>query len=212
MSTLTIMKARIADELARSDLTSQIAYAITDAIAAYEDERFHFNESRALTFTTAQGQEWYTEADSANIALIQKIDYVMVYVGDQPYKMAYERPEELEALSVANTTTGTPWSYTWYGNAIRLYPIPDQAYTVRIGASVKVAAPATDGEANNPWMTHAERLIRSRAKNELALHVLFDDELAVKMAAAVKEAFDQLKGRTARLTQAERVRVKAMDF
>ncbi len=212
MTTLAVMKARIADELSRDDLTSQIAYAISDAIKAYEDERFFFNESRALTFTTVDGQEFYDSDDSANIALIQKIDYVVVYVGDQPYTLTYERPEDMETMSLGSTTEGTPWSYTWYGEQIRLYPTPDQEYTVRIGASYKLAEPATDGETGNAWMTHAERLIRSRAKLELVLHVLFDDEMGANLGQAVKEAFDQLKGRTNRLTQSDKARVRAMEF
>lgn len=212
MTTLATMKARIADELARSDLTSQIAYAISDAIVAYEDERFHFNETRATTFSTVDGQEFYDSNDAAAIGNIQKIDYVKVYVGNDPHDLAYERPGEMESLSVNGTQEGTPWAYTWYGNQIRLYPVPDQAYTVRVGASVKVAAPATDGEANNPWMTHAERLIRSRAKLELALHVLKDTDMATTMTAAVEEAFDQLKERTNQLTQAAKARVRAMEF
>ena len=36
MATLAVMKARIADELARTDLTSQIALAIQSAIDFYE--------------------------------------------------------------------------------------------------------------------------------------------------------------------------------
>lgn len=212
MSTLEIMKARIADELARGDITSQIAYAITDAIEAYEDERFFFNESRDLTFSTVASQEFYDEDDDADIGLIQKIDYAFVYIGDQAYELRYQRPEEMESQSVVSSTVNRPWEYTWYGNAIRLYPIPDGVYTVRVGASYKVAAPASDDEAGNPWMTHAARLIRSRAKNELALHVVMDEELAATMAVAVKEAFDQLKGRTAQLTQAAKARVKPMEF
>lgn len=212
MSTLAIIKARIADELARDDLTSQIAYAITDAIGAYDDERFHFNETRATTFSTVAGQEFYSSDDAAAIGNIQKIDYVKVYVGNQPYDLGYEEPSELESMSVSGTQTGTPWAYTWYGNQIRLYPVPDQAYTVRIGASVKVAAPASDVETGNPWMTHAERLIRSRAKLELALHVLKDADLASTMAEGVKEAFDQLKSRTNQLTGAPKGRVRAMEF
>lgn len=206
------MKTRIADELARDDLTSQIAYAITDAIAAYEDERFHFNESRATTFPTVASQEFYGSTDAASIANIQKIDYVKVYVGNQPYDLRYERPDAMESLSVNGTQQGTPWAYTWYGNQIRVYPIPDQVYTIRIGASVKVAAPASDSEASNPWMTHAERLIRARAKLELALHVLKDEGLAATMVQAVEEALNQLHGRTAMLTQAAKGRVAAMEF
>jgi hypothetical protein len=212
MSTQTIMKARIADELARTDLTSQIAYSIADAIAAYEDERFHFAESRATTVSTVDAQEFYDSDDAAAIANILAIDYVALYVGDVPRMLAYERPEDMEALSVNGTQEGTPWAYTWYGNQLRLYPVPDGVYTVRIGCAIKVAAPASDGEASNPWMTYAERLIRSRAKLELALHVLKDQELAATMTDAVNEAFDQLKSRTNQLTQADRGRVRSMSF
>lgn len=206
------MKARIADELMRNDLTSQIAYAITTAIDAYENERWHFNESRALTFSTVDGQEFYTSSDDADIALIQKIDYVMCYQGNIPYELRYAKPADMEAQSVNGTQEGVPWEYTWYGNAIRLYPVPDQVYTIRIGASYKVAAPASDSEASNPWMTHAERLIRSRAKLELALHVLKDQDLAATMSAAVTEAWEQLKARTNTLTQADKGRIQAMEF
>ena len=75
-----------------------------------------------------------------------------------------------------------------------------------------VAAPATDDETGNPWMTHAERLIRSRAKLELALHVLKDETLAGTMKAAVSEAWDQLKSRTSQITQVGQGKIRAMEF
>lgn len=212
MTTLAIMKARIADELARDDLTSQIAYAITDSITAYEDERFFFNESRANTFATVALQEFYTSSDAAFIASIIKFDYVRLFVGDQPYALTAYMPEMMEDLSTNGTSTGIPWAYCWYNNAIRLYPVPEDVRTVRVGAVVKVAAPASDAEASNAWMTHGERLIRSRAKLELALHVLKDSDLAQTMAEGVNEAFDQLKGRTARLTMVGQARIRAMEF
>ena len=212
MTTMTIMKARIADELARDDLTSQIAYAITDAIGAYQDERFFFNESRAVTITTVANQEFYTSSDSATFGTIQKIDYVKLYNGNQPFDLEAMLPSEIESSSTNGTSTGTPWGYCYYSESIRFYPVPDAVYTVRMGASILRAAPATDGEASNPWMTHAERLIRSRAKLELALHVLKDPDLANTMKAGVVEAFDQLKSRTNQLTQVGQGRVRAMEF
>jgi hypothetical protein len=81
---------------------------------------------------------------------------------------------------------------------------------MRVAAAVDVAAPTTDVEASNPWMTTAERLIRSRAKLELALHVLKDLELAATMQQAVEEAFEQLKSRTAQITQIGDGRVMGM--
>jgi hypothetical protein len=212
VSTQTIMKARIADELARSDLTSQIAYAITDAIAAYQAERWWFNESRTtVSFSTVDGQEFYTSSDDADIANIRKMDYAVLYVGNDVRKLEYNSPETMEYLSVNGTQEGTPWSYGWFDNKIRLYPVPDAVYTIRIAAHVKVAAPASDGEASNPWMTDAERLIRARAKLELALHVLRDDTLAATMAEAVKEAWSDLKSTTNQLFAGDG-RITAMEF
>jgi hypothetical protein len=213
MTTQAIMKARIADELARTDLTSQIAYAIGDAIVAYESTRWHFNEGRAVTFTTVAGQEFYTSSDAAALATIVKLDYVVIYNGDQPRHLLPMRPAEIEAASTNATNTGEPGWFCWYGNAFRLYPTPaTTGQTVRIGAFIKTAAPATDAEASNAWMTHAERLIRSRAKLELALHVLKDQELAGTMNIAVSEAYDQLKTRTYQLTQVGEGRIVPMEF
>jgi hypothetical protein len=213
VTTLAIMKARIESELARgTTLTSQIASAINDAIAAYRDERFFFTDSRTITFSTVSGQEFYSSTDAAAIATIRRFDYIGVYIGDQFNRLEYHTPAEMEWLSTGLTASGAPFDYTFYQRQIRLYPTPDAVYTVRVGASVSVAAPASDSETDNPWMVEAERLIRSRAKAEIALHVMRDTELAQTMTAALEEAYDQLKGETAMLTKAEGSRIRAMEF
>lgn len=198
MSTLAIMKARVADELARSDLTSQIAYAITDAIERYQQDRFWFNESRDVTFPTVASQEYYTSSDNANIPNLYAIDYVVTTVGSNVHELKQLDPGEIELLSDNGTQTGEPYAYAYFQKKIRLYPVPNAVYTIRVAGHVKVAAPASDSEADNVWMTDAERLIRSRAKYELAVHVLKDAEMAVAMTGAVTEAYDLLKGRTNR--------------
>lgn len=198
MSTLTIMKARIQDELARSDLTSQIALAITDAIERYQPERMWFNESRDVTFSTVASQEYYTSADNATIPDIYAIDYVMMTVGGTINELSRYTPPQIESLSDNGTQTGEPYAYAYFQKKIRLHPVPTQVYTVRVAGHVKIAAPASDSEANNVWMTDAERLIRARAKYNIALDVLRDQGIAAAMAASVTEAFDQMKGRTNR--------------
>lgn len=192
------MKARIADELARADLTSQIAYAITDAIECYQSERFWFNESRDVTFSTVASQEYYTSSDNALIPDIYAIDYAVMTVGSVVNALTRYTPEHIEYLSDDGTQTGEPCAYAYFQKKIRLYPVPTDVYTVRIAGHVKVAAPATDGEADNPWMTDAERLIRARAKYNLAVDILYEPNLASAMSAAITDAFDQLKGRTNR--------------
>lgn len=198
MTTLTIMKARIADELARDDLTSQIAYAITDAIERYQPERFWFNESRDVTFSTVASQEYYTSLDNALIPNIYAIDYGAITVGSNVHMLRREVPEIIEGWSDNGTQTGEPYAYTYFQKKIRLYPVPTAVYSIRFAGHVKVAVPASDSEADNVWMTDAERLIRLRAKYNLAVDVLRDSDLALAMSATVMEAFDQLKGRTNR--------------
>lgn len=208
------MKARIADELARDDLTTQIGYAINDAISAYNNERFYFNESRDLTFVTVQGQDFYTSSDLADMPNIIKIDWMKLYLNNYPYALFASSPEELEALSIAGTSMGQPYQYCWYQQKIRIYPIPSTAgLTIRIGAVISQAPPANDSVTGNPWMADAERLIRSRAKWELARHVLNDDDLALRMGGpttdtegdpdggAVGDALKNLRVKTKRLTQ-----------
>ena len=207
------MKARIADELARNDLTSQIAYAINDAIAAYQDERYYFNETRAITFPTVQAQEFYGPSVNTAIADIQKIDYVALYIGNTPFMLEPMAPAVIESASTNATATGQPGAYCYYAEQFRLYPVPAESnWLIRIGASIKRAAPVTNNEANNVWMTKAERLIRARAKLEIAIHVLHDPELAETMTAVIREAEEQLISRTAQLTQHGQGRVTSMQF
>lgn len=197
---LAQMKARIVDELARADLSTQIAYAISDAISFYQGERFIFNESRDVTFSTVAGQDFYGTAANAAIPTLWAFDYLILYLGSIPWPVKRRTPLEVEILNNNGLVSGQPYNFAWYNKQIRLGPVPDAVYTMRVAGLITYAAPATDAEANNPWMTDAEKLIRSRAKYELALNVTQDTEMAQIMAAQVTETFDQLKGATNRLT------------
>lgn len=203
------MKADIADQLARPDLTSQIAAAITTAIDIYQSERFEFSESRSLLFTTAQAQEFYGPTTSPvavpNVDTIMGFDYVVLYLGGTgggtgaiPWLMNRVTHKEIELLNQNGLVQGQPYNWDYYNLQLRLGPIPDTAYTIRIAAHNAVAPPPDDVTAGNPWMVQAERLIRSRAKYELLLHVIRDFEEAEIMASAVRDAYEVLKGRTNR--------------
>ncbi len=206
MSTLAILRSRIGAEIRRPGLTSQIDAAIATAIGAYQAERWLFNERRNVTFSTVASQEFYTSSDHASIPLLVKLDYAKVYAGSTVYDLQASDPSTMEDVSDSATNTGQPGHYVYYGEALRLYPVPDAVYTIRLAGVFVAAAPASDGEANNPWMTTAERLIRSRAKLELAIHVLLDQGFASAMGEATAEAWRDLKARTNTMTGSGRVR------
>lgn len=212
MTTLAIMKDRIAREIRRSNIAAQIAEAINSAIDCYDADRFWFNESRSTTFVTTALKEFYTAADVPGLGLLTKIDFVYLYVNNTPFELIQSSQIRLESASQNGTMSGQPGEFGWYDETLRLYPIPDAAWTVRVGMVAERPAPATDSETGNVWMVEAERLIRARAKLELARHVLRDQALTADMSAATADAFADLKIMTARRTKTRKSRVNAMEF
>ena len=98
----------------------------------------------------------------------------------------------------SSAPSGRPSEYAYFDSAFWLYPIPDAVYTVRPMGVIKRAAPASDGEAGNVWMTNAFELIRCTAKLYLAGHIVIDPELLSLAAAGEERAFNRLKTETSR--------------
>lgn len=172
--TLADMKSRIASELARADLTTQIANAINDAIGIYQKERFRFNEvipDNAPFFDTVAGQSIYTSADLDKIETVQKFDYMLMKVGITLFQLKRETPLVVKLYNQTTQMHGQPGWWAYEGNEIILAAIPDQVYRIYPGGYFVAAAPASDSEANNAWMTTAERLVRARAKYEICINV-----------------------------------------
>lgn len=192
MSTLALLKAEIADDLARSDLTSQIASAISSAIAFYKPGRFFFNETRDATFATVADQSRYTSDDDADIPLFLKLDGVFLEDDGQSYWLHRNEPVELESLLDGNATGGRPVSYAYFNRSFWLYPVPDGVYTVRPIGQIEKAAPASDAETGNVWMTNAYELIRCRAKRYLFQHIIKDPAQASMMGAFESKALASL--------------------
>lgn len=183
--TLGDMRTRIASELARSDLSSQISLAITDAIAIYQKERFRFSDAipnAPPTFNTVLNQWIYTTADNANISTLFDFDYVLAQIGSYLQPLERLSPERIRVYNQLGFMHGQPMWYGYEGNELLFAPIPDQAYPITLGIFRRVAAPANDAEIGNPWMTDAERLIRCRAKFEIAMHVTRNPTMAAAMS------------------------------
>lgn len=197
MATLGAMKSRIAAELDRSDLTSFIANAISDAIAEYEQDRFWFNESRDKTFSTVATQRIYTSSDASWIADIIEIDALFVTVGGVNRCLGRIPPEEAELLADNSAGVGAPYSWSYYNKNIYLYPIPDDAYTIRALGHVRLTALANDGDSN-AWTTEAERLIRRRAKALLFAEVINDANQGIAQSILADQELERLKQESSR--------------
>lgn len=216
------MVAQIAFELGRrTDLTAAvIPRAINDAIQIYAKDRFRFNENQPLTpflLNTVANKYIYTAADDARVAQLYKVDYINYLLGSTNNKMSRDVPEAVYLATIAGTSSGPPGFWAYDGDSIAIYPQPNQVYQLTIGGYWAYPAP-TDlaGDVTNPWMNAAERLIRSRAKYEIALHVTRNKDMQAAMSPAVDSGgasdvyYKELKGEANKIRGTGRIR--AMRF
>lgn len=202
MGTLADLKSRIALELARTDLSAQIANAINDAIKFYGRERFWFNQSRNITFITVDGQQAYGALDQVLIPNLIKIDDI--FFSDDKYPLDRYSATDFEMLTGGSTANGRPCAYTYTDNQIFLYPTPNAAYTLRLYAHYRLPVLA-DGDTN-AWTDDAEELIRTHAKQILYLDSLEDDQGAARMGVKIPELLSVLRAETSARMGTGRIR------
>lgn len=194
MGTLLELKTRIATDLTRDDLTSQIASAVSDAIKFYARERFWFNSSRNLTFTTVPGQIAYGAADLAAIPALLRIDAMFLPQNQSILPLDRYEPVDFELLNNATTGGGRPTAFTYVDQTIRLWPTPNAAFVMRLHAHLRLPT-ATDADTN-AWTDDAEELIRSHAKLLLYLDLLEDDQGAARMQSKIPLLLNALRAET----------------
>jgi hypothetical protein len=190
------LQEKIADDLgARTDLlsapsdesaltTSPIQDAIQSAIAKWEREPFYFNQTYGTLFTTVAGQEFYTSSDAAAIATSPDLIKLQVTISGQRYPITPRTWQYIADISANASVTGQPCDYAYFAERIRLYPIPDGAYTVTQSGTQRLTALSANSDTN-AWTQDAYDLIRSEAKLILALEVLHDADLAARMQRAI---------------------------
>jgi hypothetical protein len=175
MTTYADMYNRIGDEIQDATLTTQVQRAIQDAIGGFEHNRFYFNTARA-SFATVANQEYYGAADFADIPRLIEIISMMATINAVDFPLQAEDYRQMDRAQ-NSYYKGPPRTYAYYGEQIRLYPIPDQAYPLRMSYHYRLT-PLVNAGDTNAWMTDAEMLIRQTAKGLLAIDVLQEPNIA----------------------------------
>ena len=194
MSTYATMRTRIEDEIARSDLTTNVNRAILSAIEHYKDERFWFNELRD-TASTASGTQNYLMPDAAAERPLIRADRLTITVNSNIIDLGDPRPhDEIVRLTTSSSRTGIPDRWSMYQDSIWLYPIPNGTYTLTLWYVGQLAALSADADTN-AWTVEAEALIRAAAKRILYEDVIRDYDMANRMELAEQRALSRLRGR-----------------
>lgn len=195
------MQDRIADELDRTDLTSQIQLAIRSAIKHYSSLNLWFKEER-ITANTIPDTEYYalpsTMIGLRSVRLEDSSNHSWVL---KPKTMEYME----EHYDSASDYTGRPKEYCLFDSMLRLGPIPDETYSIRLAVTEVLDTLSATADTNE-WMSAGEELIRQRAKWDIALNILKDQTQASGYKAAEIEAKDALISRSEQYTSTGKIR------
>lgn len=175
MSTLTQMRSRIADDLNRSDLNTQIDKAINRAIVYYAKDRFWFNETTGTVATVASTQAYGT-AQSLPTDILA-IDTVKITISSTDKPVLTPRTYQWLQDTDQNAITGQPTDWAWYKSSLYLYPTPNAAWTVTLSYMKSYSELSADADTND-WTTSAEDLIEARARWWLYSRVIMDYDAA----------------------------------
>lgn len=188
MATFSEIKARVAVETDREDLTSEINTAVLDAVDEHADLNFAFNEDRLTTTTTA------SQRTVAFPAGLRKETEVSIDVSGNDYELQKVSAEFMEQLHNATNTTGQPTYYAFLENKWHLWPTPGQAYTLTVVGVYDESALSAAGDTNGFTDDRtAARMIAAWARAYLARNVTYDEGME---QAALREYVTARNGLT----------------
>lgn len=190
MSTYGTLKSRVADELLRSDLTSQIAATILRAIEFYADKRMQFNEKTLTASTVAENQ--YVTLPTG----LRTDDSVFATVGGYTYELMKREFDQLEYWHGASQSRGQPLDYAIRGTQARIYPEPNAVYVLTFTGVYDETALANDADTNGWCLGVAQDLIVARTKYLIARDILYDEEVMRNALLAERESLERLRGET----------------
>ncbi len=190
-STFLQMQSRIADDLDRTDLSTQIKLAINRAIIHYKTEPFWFKETSS-SFSAVSAQEEYAYGTGSVPSDVEMIDILERQYNSDKITLTEITPFELEAKQQGDAV-GIPDQFAQYQNRFKLYPIPNQSgITILIKYTKTYAELSADADTND-WLTYAEDLIEARARWWLNMRVIRDQTAGADDAVQEASALDALR-------------------
>lgn len=206
MSTYGTLVAEIRSDLHRgSDFDSRIKAAICAAIRHYRTERLGFNTQRS-TVTTSASAEFY-DLSSLNFIEIDLVRLDMSNYREVLIERTYEWIDERNYPQ----HVGQPCDYAIQQRQLRLYPIPDQTYSLLVVNHYDLAeiSLSSSDAATNAWMTEGYDLIKHHAIADLHVNYIRGEESPGYASAAKsqeQEIFRNLKRRANRDQSTGRIR------
>lgn len=190
MSTYIEMQQRIANDLKRDDLATEIAEAIQSAIKFYRHRPIVQTQGTLAAITAVEEQKEYTLPSDFIAAIQLTVEADGVITPLEPRTMQWIDEEDSDADDVI---VGVPTDYAIVGETtLIVYPRPDDSVVEFGGRYIKAVAAPSDDDDENFWTTTAERAVRCRAVALLYDDTLHDAELAEREYAKSKEEWSEI--------------------
>jgi hypothetical protein len=179
------LKTQIYTDLTRSDQTSAVANAISSAIDYYSNERWWFLEHRA-TASLSSSVAFYTVPTNMKFP-----DSLLITLSGSRTPLSRVDYQEIDEHDDGKTF-GQPSEWAYYQDNIRMYPVPDGAYTMTLSYHRELTA-MPSASSSNAWTGVARDLIRHRAVREVRQSVLRDYDGASAAGALERESYQFLR-------------------
>jgi len=198
MPTFSDIRSDIADDVddTTGEYGAQIEAAVLGAIRYCDRYKFYFNETREKTFNTVVSQVWYDSNDLADIPTLVHIQRAYITTNGMITDLRPMSPDDMEVLSDNSAANGEPYAYCYYGQRIRIYPIPNNVYLVRLQLGPYRLSPLVAGGDENAWLTEAYDMVKARAKYILYKNTIKDAAMAAEALNDYQDQFWALKGET----------------
>lgn len=194
MADYVALKARIAGEMARDDLATDIPDMLDahvhDACEEFASRPFWFN-TIVVSATTVDGEQQLELPGTVRI-----VDRVAGPYGD----LTAVRVEDFPDYGIL-ASNGTPLTFSYIDGGLRLDPVPDDAYSLTIYGIKQIDPPQVDAD-DNAWTNEAARLITAQVKFTLYRDVFSDAEGVSEAKGAVLDALAWMERETQRRTGA----------
>lgn len=169
MPGLATVISRIRTDLNRgTDFDSRIRLAIHDAIVYYRTERLGFNSKRKTFIVSAEYTSLTANWLEVDTLALERSDYVNPLC-EKTYLWIHDRARDPDF-------TDEPLHFAIQNHQLRLYPAPDQTYSVQMSYLYDLGGVLTDNAGvslsasdsfSNAWLTQGELLIRQHAMADL---------------------------------------------
>ena len=202
MTTFLDVRNRVADQLARSDLSAQIDREIQLAIARYNRRVTWLHEVRAVTLTSVAAQAWYSSVDvstgagpqavvgrtAVDVSDIQSVRYMRTADYDDLKQVHYS---DFERFFDTTGSGGRTAYFTLYAGQIGLWPVPAGGGTFTLSVVCKPVVPSSATDTS-VWFDQAQELIENAAAAAICRKFIQDGERAQAFQVYETAAWEDL--------------------